>query len=152
MSTLETNTIAVLNRLIETLKDGEQGFEAAADRAQSPELRSLLRDYATERAQFAIELQALARSLGETEPEDSGSMTGAMHRGWIDFKSLFTGKDDLEMLAECQRGEESAVDRYREELDHPELPENIRQVILRQFGSIQIARDRIRNLYASMEV
>jgi hypothetical protein len=37
------------------------------------------------------------------------SVSGAMHRGWINIKSLVTGKDEAAIVAEAERGEDAAV-------------------------------------------
>jgi len=99
----------VLNNLIETLKDGQEGFKQAAEGISDPKLKSLFRDYSQQRSRFATALQSEARRHGETEPETSSSATGALHRGWINLKSAITGGDEHAILAECERGEDSAV-------------------------------------------
>src|SRR5215467_15880110 len=104
---------SVLNDLIETLKDGQEGFKQAAEGVSNPQLKSLFRDYSQQRSRFAIALQSEARSHGETDPESSSSATGALHRGWINLKSAITGGDEHAVLAECERGEDSAVEEYK---------------------------------------
>src|SRR5436309_12398037 len=77
--------ISTINNLIETLKDGQKGFNEAADAVSDPQLKSLFTEYSEQRARFASELQTQARSVGEAEPETGGSAAGAMHRGWINL-------------------------------------------------------------------
>ena len=103
-----SNTTSILNDLIETLKDGQEGFRAAAEDVKSSDLKTLFSEYSLQRSQFAGELQSLAHSLGEKEPETAGSVSGALHRGWINLKSALTSKDEQAILAECERGEDSA--------------------------------------------
>ncbi|PYI70057.1 MAG: aldehyde dehydrogenase, partial [Verrucomicrobia bacterium] len=81
----------VLNNLIETLKDGQEGFKQAAESVRNPALKALFSDYSQQRSRFATELQSEGRRHGETEPETSSSATGALHRGWINLKSAITG-------------------------------------------------------------
>ena len=59
-----SNTTSILNDLIETLKDGQQGFREAAEDVQSHDLKTLFSEYSLQRSQFAGELQSLAHSLG----------------------------------------------------------------------------------------
>src|SRR5205085_2051257 len=96
--------ISTVNNLIETLKDGQEGFRQAAEAVKDPQLKSLFSEYAQQRSRFANELQSQAKSLGETEPEESSSAAGAMHRAWINIKSVATSGDDAAILAECERG------------------------------------------------
>ena len=100
--------ISVLNNLIETTKDGEKGFKTAAEGLTAPDIKHRFLQYSRERAQMTTELQAEVRRLGG-DPERSGSMAGALHRGWLDIKSVVTGKDDHAILAEAERGEDVAT-------------------------------------------
>lgn len=135
---------SVLNDLIETCKDGEQGFREAAEGVQSPTLKSLFQEYSAQRAQFAAELQQQVAQLGKT-PETTGSAAGALHRGWIDLKSAITGKDDKAIVNECERGEDVAMDSYRKALAK-DIPSDLRSIIERQFQGVSSAHDRVRAL------
>jgi uncharacterized protein (TIGR02284 family) len=139
-----TNTVSVLNDLIETSKDGEMGFFKAAEDATDPKLRTLFTNRANECANAARELQARVTELGG-KPEDRGSMSGALHRGWVDVKSALTTRDNFAILAECEHGEDIAKKRYREALDK-ELPADVRSLIELQFQGVLQNHDRIREL------
>src|SRR5262245_9789354 len=101
--------IETLNTVIETLKDGQEGFRAAGEDIDSPELRSLFSTFSRQRATFAAELQRLARAYGDKQPEDKGSVAGVFHRGWIDLRAAIASRNAHAILAECERGEDSAV-------------------------------------------
>src|SRR5689334_19319921 len=109
------DVISTLNGLIEICKDGQAGFKEAADGIERSDLKSLFYEFSQQRAQFAGELQSLVQTLGG-DPEDSGSFSGAIHRGWINIKSAVTGKDEASILNECERGEDSAKNAYRDAL------------------------------------
>ncbi len=139
--------ISTLNNLIETCRDGQNGFQTAAEGVERSELKTLFHTYSQQRARFVGELQDEVRRLGG-DPEDSGSVAATLHRGWIDIKSAVTGKDDGAILSECERGEDIAVANYRSALD-TDLPANVRAVVERQFGEVKEAHDRIRSLEKS---
>lgn len=136
---------SVLNNLIETLKDGEEGFKQAAESVSNSNLKSLFRAYSDQRLRFATALQSEARQHGKTEPETSSSTTGALHRGWINLKSAITGGDEHAILAECERGEDSAVEEYKKALDDGLFP-SAQELVSRQFVEIKAAHNRIRIL------
>jgi len=140
----QKETSSVLNDLIETLKDGQKGFRQAAEAVRDPQLKSLFVEYSEQRSQFATALQSQLQSLGN-EPESGSSATGALHRGWINLKSAVTGGDDHAILAECERGEDSAVKEYRKALDD-DLSPSLHELVSRQYTDIQAAHDRIRTL------
>ena len=140
------NSISILNDLIETLKDGQEGFKAAAKDVESADLKALFAELSLQRSSFAGELQALVVSLGDPEPETGGSVAGALHRGWIDLKSSVTSRDAHAILAECERGEDSAVAHYRQALDNVDLPGDLRATIQTQATAIKASHDRVRDL------
>ena len=139
------NSNEIIDDLIQTLKDGQEGFKQAAEAVSDPKLKSLFRDYSDQRSRFATVLQSEARRQGETEPETSSSATGALHRGWINLKSAITGGDEHAILAECERGEDSAVEEYKKALDDGLSP-SARELVSLQFPEIKAAHDRIRSL------
>ncbi len=144
--------ISTINSLIETLKDGQEGFRQAAEAVQDPQLRSLFNEYSLQRSSFAGELQNEAISLGEDKPEDSSSTAGALHRTWINLKSAITSRDDHAILAECERGEDSALKEYRDAMEKEELSSPIRDIVSRQFTAVKSAHDRIKQLRDATKV
>ncbi|MGB8167899.1 MAG: PA2169 family four-helix-bundle protein [Chthoniobacteraceae bacterium] len=145
MNTTTTSITSVLNSLIETCKDGQEGFRTAAENVKSADSKALFFELATQRQQFASELQGLVDGLGD-EPEKSGSIAGALHRGWIDLKAAVTNDDEHSILAECERGEDSAAAEYHKALEQNHLPQNVRAIVERQATAVQAAHDRVRAL------
>lgn len=137
-------TISTLNNLIETNKDGQEGFKDAAEGIDNSELKTTFYKYSQQRSKFAGELQSLVREMGG-DPEDSSSLSGSIHRGWINIKSAVTGKDETAILNECERGEDVAKKQYKEALDEA-LPENANEVVRRQFDEVLKAHDDIKAL------
>jgi uncharacterized protein (TIGR02284 family) len=139
----QKETISTINRLIETLKDGQEGFKQAARVVNDSNLKSLFDEFSQQRATFVRELQGEA--LGETEPKQSTSATGTMHRAWINLKAAVTSGDDNAILAECERGEDSAVKEYKEAME-ADLTPPVREIVSRQYSEVKTAHDHIRNL------
>jgi uncharacterized protein (TIGR02284 family) len=135
------NAISTLNNLIETCKDGESGFRTAAEGIKNGDLKTLFNLYAQQRAQFAAELQTEVRQLGG-DPEKTGSVAATLHRGWIDIKSAVTGEDEGAIISECERGEDATVKNYEDALKE-DIPNNVREIIERQFTQVKEAHDRI---------
>ncbi len=138
------DVISTLNNLIETCKDGQNGFQEAAEGVERSDLKSLFYECSQQRAQFTGELQSLVRELGG-DPEESGSLAAAVHRGWINIKSVVTGKDEKAILNECERGEDIAVSTYKTALGS-ELPANVNTTIQNQYNTVKATHDRIRDM------
>ncbi len=139
--------VSTLNSLIETLKDGQEGFRQASEAVKDSTLKSLFNEYSLQRAKFAGELQnEVIRSLGKSEPEDTSSAAGALHRAWINLKSALTAGDDHAILAECERGEDSAVSEYKKAMEDENLSSPLRDIISRQYTDVKAAHDRVKSL------
>jgi uncharacterized protein (TIGR02284 family) len=141
--------ISTLNDLIEYCKDGQEGYHTAASDVKNPELKSLFNTYEQQRSQFVTQLKEQVRTLGG-DPDKSGSVTGALHRGWIDLKSVVSSGDESAILNECDRGDSAAESKYDEAL-RANLPQGAREVVRRQHDEIRNARNQIRNLKERMK-
>ncbi len=142
---IETSeTIDLLNNLIETCKDGCEGFKAAADDSQDHELKILFTRYSSQRSEFARELRQLVTQLGG-DPDKHGSVTGALHRGWINIKAAVSSNEPHAVLAEAERGEDAAVAAYRDASEQMYDPV-ARDLVSRQFTAVKAAHDQIRDL------
>ena len=142
---MKNDTISTLNSLIETCKDGELGFKTAAEGLQSGDVKAKFLEYSRQRAEMARELQAEVRRLGG-DPEKSGSMSGTMHRGWLDIKSAVTGKDDHAIIAEAERGEDVAKAAYENALKESSLDTSARSIVQQQSTKVRQAHDAVRDL------
>lgn len=147
MTDINKESISVLNDLIETSKDGQEGFKTCAEDIKHPELKALFAKRSTDCSTAAAELQTAVKALGG-DPEKSGSVGGALHRGWVDVKSLVTGKDEEAVLNEAERGEDHALKAYKEAIEkinkHNLL--GIRDLVERQFHGVQRNHDQVKAL------
>ncbi len=138
------DVISTLNGLIQTAKDGEEGYKAAADAIERSDLKALFYEFAQQRSRFAGELQSLVHALGG-DPESTGSLSGSVHRGWMDLKAAVTGKNEQSILNDCERGEDAAKDAYGDALQEG-LPANIMETVQEQYTAILSAHDRVKAL------
>ena len=108
-----------LNHLIEINKDAEAGFRTAAGNVNNTELESVFNKYAVQHAKLAAELQKDIERQS-AKPADSGTVGGAVHRGWMEVKSALSGGSPRSMLSSCHAGEESAIAAYADVMkDNP---------------------------------
>ena len=94
--------------------------------------------------QAASELQSLVLQYGG-KAEDGGSISGAIHRGWVKARSAVTSTTDLSLLEETERGEDVALAAYRKAVED-ELPEDLRVVLGRHLQGTKRNHDQIRDL------
>jgi uncharacterized protein (TIGR02284 family) len=136
--------VSTLNDLIETCKDGEEGFRVCAQDISDAEMK----DYFINRSQrcstAAAELQDVVEELGGT-PETTSSVSAALHRRWVDIKSAVTGKDDEAILNECERGEDVAKKSYENALAK-DLPAEVRALVERQYQGVMQNHDQVKGM------
>ena len=142
------DVIGTLNDLIETSKDGEEGFRTCADAVKNPQLKSFFEQKAERCRLGAAQLQQKVRELGG-DPERNSSMTGQLHRFWVDIRSRITGMDEHAVLDECERGEDSAKRAYEEALQE-DLPADVRTLIGKQYREVKMNHDSIREMRNAM--
>jgi uncharacterized protein (TIGR02284 family) len=135
-------TVFALNELIETCKDSEEGFRTGADGLQDPQTKSLFQQYSRQRAEMARELQAEVGRLGG-EPERTGTLSGSLHRGWMNIKSAIAGRDDQLIVAEAERGEDVAKKAYEAALQQTLDPRS-RALVEQQSAQVRTVHDRVR--------
>jgi uncharacterized protein (TIGR02284 family) len=104
---------AALSALVETCRDGELGFHAAAAGIVDPMLRQLCESYADQRAGFRQELRSELARLG-LEPVAADPVASS---GNADATTWPAGPDESATLAELARREAAAVASYRDALD-----------------------------------
>lgn len=134
-----------LNGLLEKNKDAEKGYEKAAENAQSLNLKTYFKRKHGERMDFCQQLKAEIRTFG-AKPEDSGSVTGALHRTWMEVKTWFSADTDEAMLEEAIRGEKAAVAEYKEVLGDVTLPPSTSALLTMQMDTISADLATIKSL------
>lgn len=144
MATETKDVTSVLNGLIETCKDGENGFKTAAEKVKEPSLKALFLKYSAQRAGYAQELTALVSSLGE-KPAESGHVVASLHRGWMGLKEALSSDEDTALVNEAEAGEDAAMKAYKE-ASAATLPANVSTLVQKQFAGVQEAHGVMRDL------
>lgn len=134
----------VLEDLRMTSRDGELGFREASEHTKTASLAQVLQQRAQECAQAAQALRDVLVQRG-VDVRDGGSVSGALHRGWVTVRGSVGAVNDLDMLEECERGEDAALARYRKALEKP-LPAEVRTLVQQQMEGAQRNHDQIKRL------
>lgn len=135
----------VLQNLIETLRDSQDGYRFGAEHAHGAELKTMFNEESLKRGQFAGELEVEAQRLGEHDPKREGTTKGSLHRAWFELKSKLGAGDDEGVLNWMEQGEDYIKKQYQEALQE-KLPSNVIEVIDRQSQDVIRAHDRVRDL------
>jgi len=138
------DVIATLNDLIETSRDGEEGFRQCAETVKNPNLKPFFEQKAERCREAVTQLTQIVREMGGT-PETGSSTSGTMHRFWVSLRSSITGMNDHAILDECERGEDVAKQSYEKALAQ-DLPGDVKRVIERQYAEVKENHDKVRQM------
>ncbi len=137
----------VTKDLMETLEDGKNGFAKAADKlagSDRPDLAEKFRFYSQQRERFCAELDTMAAAYGD-DIDESGTISGAVHRGWLSVKDALSGSNPEGVLDAAEQGEDHAVSVYASALEE-DISSDLRDVVQRQFVDVKAAHDEVRAL------
>jgi uncharacterized protein (TIGR02284 family) len=149
MARATDHDIKVLNSLIETTLDSADGYNQAASNAGASQYKSLFSQFADERRQVVSDLQGQVRVLGG-KPEDDGSILAAAHRKFLDLRDHMQ-KDDAAVINEVERGEDFIKAKYEDALEDDELSPEVRDAVIRAYGSVKAGHDQASQLKHSFK-
>jgi uncharacterized protein (TIGR02284 family) len=135
-------TRATLEKLIDFLRDSHQGFTDLGTHIQDQTARLFFLKETQERANFAGELENELHRLGVKDVEQSGMLSGRVHRAWGELKAHLGGGDHT-LLATAEQGEDAIKKAYAEALDG-HLPGDVRDLLTRQQAHLQMSHDKVK--------
>ena len=138
-------TVDSLQILLEKNYDAEAGYKEAMLKAEDSQLKNYLKERAALRNRFATELSDSLIRLDE-KPREKGSLTGDLHRTWMNIKQALSSDKDESILEECIRGEKSSVEEYEEVLEKKQFRPEITEMITRQKREVAETLGKIKTL------
>ena len=145
MSTYTENVSEKLNDLLEKTYDAEKGFKKAAEHTDHTALKSYFEGKAKQRYDFGHELKSEIKSYGQ-EVDKGDSLTGKVHRAWMDVKALFSSDNEEAMLEEAIRGEKASIEEYEDVLEDTTLVSTTSAILRNQKQAIEAGLTTIKTL------
>jgi uncharacterized protein (TIGR02284 family) len=133
---------STLKELIETLRDGHQGFIELGQRIQDPAAKRFFMEETQIRAEYAAELENELHRMGVKDVKVSTSASSKMHRFWGELKAKLGGGDHA-LLDTAEQGEDVAKKAYADALKH-ELPIPLKEMLDRQQEHILAVHDKVK--------
>ncbi|MXO75642.1 PA2169 family four-helix-bundle protein [Altererythrobacter aerius] len=138
----DSGDTATLNTLIGTLIDSVQGYQKAAADTTNTRFAEMFNARAQERQQAITKLQSAVASMGGN-PEDDGTTSGAVHRGWLNLKEAVMGRDDEAIVNEVERGEDYLKAKFEAAMEHKDLPAEARAAVEQAWTSVRAGHDEM---------
>ena len=131
-----------LHSVIHSLVDGQEGFQKLGEHLKDDTLKRYFMAESLKRASFRGDLETLLNRGGIRDSDESGTVSGAVHRAWGDLKAHLGGSDHT-ILETAEQGEDAAKKAYKEALDQ-DLPTPIHQLLVDQYAHIQKSHDYVK--------
>jgi uncharacterized protein (TIGR02284 family) len=128
--------------VIESLIDGQEGFQKIGDELKDETLRLYFLEESLNRAQFRGDLETVLHQEGVHDIKESGTANGTALRIWADLKSKLGGSDHT-LLETAEQAEDEAKEAYRAALA-TELPFPVRQLLSTQAAHIEASHDYVK--------
>ena len=133
---------STLQSVIETLIDGQEGFQKIGEDLKDETLKRYFLEESLRRAEFRGELETILHQEGVHDIKEGGTTSGTIHRAWADLKTTLGGGDHT-LLVTAEQAEDEAKEAYKEALD-TQLPFPVRQVLSSQSAQIQASHDYVK--------
>ncbi|MCD6047334.1 MAG: family four-helix-bundle protein [Gammaproteobacteria bacterium] len=128
-------TSDALNNLLSYLYDSHNGYKECSDEVSDIKLKNLFQDMAQKRANMIADIKQIIPTPLENTTRN-GSITGVLHRTYIDLKSLLTDGDTQAIVEEVKVGENATINKY-EQILNQNLPESVKQLLQKQLNEIK---------------
>jgi len=141
-----TETIEVLNDLIQINNDRIAGYEKAIreTKSEDDDLKVLFATMIAESHRIRIALSTEVQALG-ADTEMGTTASGKIYRAWMDVKAAFGGNSRHALLASAESIEDATQKAYKSALSH-DLPSYIRDLMLQQQEALRASHDEVRSL------
>lgn len=149
MANASETTARAFTDLLNLNRTSMKGYQEAAEEVKDSSIKSQLTQYSQQRAQFVSQLEQQANQLGITAQDDNTveslatDAAAAVHRGWINIKSAFTGDSDSAVLGACETGEEAALKAYDTALSSQDISASAKSVLEQQRSEVLSAKNWI---------
>lgn len=125
-----------LQELLEKNYDAAKDYKIAVERAEDHNLKQFLKKQVVRRDHYTTELDKLIHSLNE-KPKEHGTITGTLHRTWLNLKSSLGKDTDQTLLKECLEGEKNSIKEYEDKLSKHKIPPHIEEVLRNQLNEMK---------------
>ena len=141
-NTASSGDTTTLNTLIATLIDSIDGYQKAAADTTNQRFAQMFNARAQERRSAVTALQAAVARMGGN-PEDEGSTTAAIHRGWMNLKEAVLGQDDETIVKTVEEGEDYLKNKFETVLANKDLPTEARMAVEEAWTSVRAGHDEM---------
>ena len=142
-----SEAIENLNDLIRINNDRIKGYERAIKelKKDDDDLKTLFAVFIDQSRQNIMALGKEVQALG-SDMDRTTTVSGKIYRMWMDVKAVFTGHDRHNILENCEFGEDAALKAYNAVFRSRDLPEYLKQMIVKQHDLLLQSHNQVKSL------
>ena len=143
-----SKTISILNDLLHVINDRQEGYEKVEGKIweTNHDLKNKFDHSISQNMIMKNEIINLITRRGGN-PEDSATISGTLHRLWIDVKNSFLVSSlETSTLQNVIFGENAALQAYQEALDSEGLDDESRGIVGEQLKRIKDALNEFKGI------
>lgn len=142
-----------LNELLGMVANAQRGFEIAKDDVKNDKLRNLFTDLERMHARHYGKLYEVLDYFEDEKPREKGTLTGKLHRTWLDLKAKLSDNNEGVILESVRFGEQQLDKAYQNALRGSEFLKS-RQAyhdrVAEQHEEVKAALARIDSMYKTV--
>lgn len=119
----------IFKSLTDTVYDLVEGYKKAIEKVTNPSIKQALTQQLSRREQLLETMNQELQRCGE-ELVTKGTMTGALHRTWMEIADLFANEDEA-AIERVEEGEKYLAKKFEESLEHADIDPQARPIIVR---------------------
>ncbi|MGD0735307.1 MAG: PA2169 family four-helix-bundle protein [Terracidiphilus sp.] len=133
---------ATLRSVIDSLIDGQDGFQKIGEELKDPALKLYFLEQSLKRSEFRGELETVLHQEGVHDIEEGATASGTFRKAWGTLKAKL-GAGDHSLLETAEQAEDATLKAYTDALAE-ELPLPIRQLLASQLNYVRLSHDFIK--------
>lgn len=139
-SSVDEKLVRHLITLIESSRNGHDGYMEVANGINSAAYKTMFAEYALQRRRFAAQLANAITELGG-DPDEDGVVDA-----WGNIRAVIMGGDHGSIFAAIESAEDATINAYEKAIEYKAMPSHIHAIVDDQCAHIIQAHDRIHAL------
>jgi uncharacterized protein (TIGR02284 family) len=136
-----------LKDLVHINNDRIKGYERAIKELKKDDgdLKTLFAVFIDQSRQNIMALGKEVQALG-SDLDRNTTLSGKIYRAWMHVNAVFTGHDRHNILENCEFGEDAALKAYNAVFRSRDLPEYLKQMIVKQHELLLQSHNKVKDL------
>jgi uncharacterized protein (TIGR02284 family) len=150
MTNSDDRAVTLLHALLQVARESLNGYTTAERNVPDAKIWRELEPYRKTRMKLVTDLEERVRVL-RGDPDQPPSASAALHRRWIEFRTMVDEDPNGAVLAEVDRAERFATQVFADACKEHDVDPHTRKLIERGYEEVSTASSRVKQLLERAE-